>query len=142
MGERAMSPASAQAKLEREHTAQLGEIDASIRAAREKAVAEVEAKLAVQQRDALAMQDKRQVAIIERRKIAKRQISDIQVDTVKKIKTNEMQWSNDANGWLSKAKARIETRRAEDDAKAQRRGTEISAKALAATCDKVATRDL
>jgi len=118
--ERAVSPASAQAQLEREHTAKLGEMDASIRAEREKAMADVEAKLAAKQQDAVATQDKRQVAIIERRKISKRQISEIQVDTVKKIKTNEMQWSNDANGWLSKAKTRIETRKSEDAAKAQR----------------------
>ena len=116
----ALAPAAQQAELKKEHAEELQRLDRGIADEKARAKADLEATLAERKGAMASKQEKRQVAIIEKKRMAKNARVKVQQDTVKKIKAAESEWQNRANGWLFKAKGRIAAKMKEDAEKAKR----------------------
>ena len=116
----ALAPAAQQAELKKEHAEELQRLDRGIADEKARAKADLGATLAERKGAMASKQEKRQVAIIEKKRMAKNARVKVQQDTVKKIKAAESEWQNRANGWLFKAKGRIAAKMKEDAEKAKR----------------------
>ena len=66
------------------------------------------------------LKDQYETSIAALKKLSKAARVKVQQETVRKIKSAESEWQNRANGWLFKAKARIQTKKKEDAEKEKR----------------------
>jgi len=116
----ALAPAAQQQELKATHAEELQRLDREIAEEKRSAKAGLEDKLAGRKAVMTAKQEKRQIAILEKKKLSKAARVKVQQETVRKIKSAESEWQNRANGWLFKAKARIQTKKKEDAEKEKR----------------------